>query len=102
MYNDSERSDTSLPVERPDAMPTPIDPKVSRAAQTLGRRGGTAGTPAQKRARQQNALLAGRPGRTCKTCGQLVQSPSLAAHDQCGLWTWQPARSTHPKKGKRS
>ena len=96
MYNDSERF---MPNDKPNDKPMTKMTAIQLAAQALGRRGGSADTAAQRRARRQNALLAGRPGRTCKTCGKLVQAPTLAEHDPAVLWTWEPAR---PKAAKKS
>jgi hypothetical protein len=72
----------------------------NKAAQALGRLGGSANTKAQQRARKRNAKLAGRPGRVCSKCFQ----PVLGGHvdrrldDSCGRhgWMWMRAGKRHP------
>ena len=67
--------------------------KKNKAAQALGRLGGSANTRAQQRARKRNAQLAGRPRRICTHCGE----PVIGGHADrlldvsCGAhgWTWQ-------------
>ncbi len=80
-YTTQNQSDTNM-------KPTTSSRVLSKAAQQLGRAGGSANTPKQNRARAENSLLAGRPGRICVKCGDLVQRTDLARHDKCGLWTW--------------
>jgi len=72
----------------------------NKAAQALGRLGGSRNSPAQQRARKRNSKLAGRPGRVCATCLQ----PVLGGHvdrsldDTCGMhgWKWMRAGKRHP------
>jgi hypothetical protein len=81
--------------ERSDMAPTT---KKNRAAQSLGRLGGQAGTKKQNAARKQNAQLAGRPRRVCTTCGEPVVGGHVDRRldDSCGAhgWRWQQKR--HP------
>ena len=71
--------------------------KKNRAAQSLGRRGGLANTPAQQRARKDNARrFAGRPRRVCQHCNE----PVIGGHVDRGLdqscgahgWRWEKRR----------
>jgi hypothetical protein len=69
--------------------------RKNAAAQALGRLGGSANTPAQKRARRENAKLAGRPRRVCTKCGEPVHGGGVhkdrALDETCGglYWKWQ-------------
>jgi len=89
--DDSDRSDMRSTAAAPPA------PK-NRAAQTLGRLGGAAGTKAQNAARKQNAQRAGRPKRVCLHCGE----PVVAGHVDrrldvtCGAhgWRWLKRHDT--------
>lgn len=72
--------------------------KKNAAAAALGRLGGSANTPAQNKARKQNAQHAGRPARVCVCCGERVRgghvNPKL--DKKCGEghgWRWANARS---------
>ena len=75
-------------------------PPKNKAAQALGRLGGSRNSKAQQRARKRNAQLAGRPGRVCATCLQ----PVLGGHvdrtldETCGQhgWKWMRAGKKHP------
>jgi hypothetical protein len=66
---------------------------AQRAAATLGRLGGSAGTEAQNLARKRNAQLAGRPRRVCNHCGEAVIGghTDKALDVSCGQhgWHWQ-------------
>lgn len=77
-----------------------MKPSKNKAAQALGRLGGSANTKAQQRARKRNAKLAGRPGRVCATCYQPVLGGHVdrALDDTCGRhgWTWMRAGKRHP------
>lgn len=71
----------------------PKTPRKNRAAQLLGRKGGSANTVAQHRARQENAQLAGRPRRVCSHCGEPVRGGHVDKRQDatCGEhgWKWQ-------------
>jgi hypothetical protein len=73
---------------------------LNRAAQALGRLGGRANTPAQRRQRQAAAKLAGRPRRVCLRCRQAVVGGHLdrALDESCGAhgWAWERAGVRHP------
>jgi hypothetical protein len=84
---ESDRS-VSIPVVA-GGSPLPRQSKKSAAAAALGKLGGSANSAAQNAARRKNAKKAGRPGRVCKSCEKPVQGTDLAAHDDCGLWSWQ-------------
>lgn len=77
-------------------------PPKNRAAQALGRLGGTANTPAQNQARKQNARLAGRPRRICRRCGEPVVGghADRALDESCGRHGWQWAKAGSGK-GRR-
>jgi hypothetical protein len=76
---------------RPTSKPKPA--RKSRAAQALGRLGGSANTDAQRAARQANALKAGRPRRVCSHCEEPVRGGHLDKRldSTCGVhgWKWQ-------------
>lgn len=79
------------PKRRPKPKPKPA-PK-NKAAQALGRLGGSANTEAQLAARQANALKAGRPRRVCSHCGEPARGGHLDKRldSTCGThgWKWQ-------------
>lgn len=72
-----------------------VTKRKNPAAVALGRRGGSANTPAQRAQRQAAAQFAGRPRRVCVDCGQ----PVVGGHqdrrldETCGPvrhgWRWQ-------------
>jgi len=72
-----------------------MKPTKNRAAQQLGRLGGTANTEAQNAARAKNAQRAGRPRRVCIYCREPVigghVDRRLDSPDHCGAhgWRWQ-------------
>lgn len=72
--------------------PTP----KNQAAQALGALGGARNTEAQKKARLQNAKLAGRPRRVCTECGEPVYGghkdtkKNVRCHSR--TWEWQSQR----------
>jgi hypothetical protein len=78
--------------------------KKNPAAQALGRLGGAANTPAQVKARLQNAKLAGRPRRICTECGE----PVYGGHKNRALdlrchghgWHWQ--KQTEKRASKKA
>jgi hypothetical protein len=87
---------TSYDSERSDIMAKKqTTTKKNRAAQALGRLGGSANTKAQNVARKQNAQLAGRPRRVCTTCGEPVlgggvhKDRALDATCDGRDWKWQ-------------
>jgi hypothetical protein len=71
-------------------------------AAALGRLGGLANTPKQRRARKQNAQKAGRPRRVCTHCGEPVIGghQDRALDESCGAhgWRWQTRREQFRKK----
>jgi len=77
-------------------MPTQQPPKKNKAAQALGRLGGSRNTPAQVKARADNAKLAGRPGRVCAHCGEPVYGghKNSKQNKRCDshTWEWQKPR----------
>jgi hypothetical protein len=74
--------------------------KPNPAAQALGRLGGIANTPAQRRQRREAAKLAGRPRRVCRHCRQAVVGGHVdrALDASCGAhgWEWERAGVRHP------
>jgi hypothetical protein len=68
-------------------------PALNKAAQALGRLGGSAGTKAQNRARKKNAALGGRPSRVCIHCGEPVVGghKKVKLDTSCGEhgWRWK-------------
>lgn len=66
-----------------------------RAAQQLGRLGGSANTSKQNAARKKNAQMAGRPRRVCNHCGERVTGghANKSLDVLCGAhgWHWQKA-----------
>ena len=67
--------------------------RKNKAAQALGRLGGTANTAAQLKARRKNARKAGRPRRVCSHCGEPARGGHIDRRldDSCGRhgWKWQ-------------
>jgi hypothetical protein len=67
--------------------------QLNKAAQAMGRIGGSRNTPAQQAARRQNALKAGPPSRVCAVCGEPVYGfhKDRALDTTCGgggRWVW--------------
>ena len=76
------------------------EPTLNAAAQALGRRGGSANTPAQRAQRNAARKLAGRPRRVCTRCKQPVLGghADRALDESCGAhgWRWERAGVKHP------
>jgi len=74
------------------------DPPKNPHAVKLGRRGGKAGSPAQKTARRSNIAGVGRPRRVCLVCGEPVTGGHVdrALDTSCGAHGWRWQRRSFP------
>jgi hypothetical protein len=77
----------------------------NKAAQALGRLGGSKNSLAQHAARQRNARLAGRPRRICVHCRQPVKGGHVdrTLDETCGRhgWRWDRAGREWPAPANR-